>query len=805
MAVTSRARAPGTLPVPLTSFVGRQRDLQELEALIGEPEGRLVTLVGPGGVGKTRLALELAPRLVSISPEIAFVELDLLVNPDLLLPTVANALGVREQPREALIDTVVTAITDRQGVLLLLDTCEHVVGACALIVERLLRSCPELRVLATSRERLDVPGEAVYPVSGLALAAEEATGQDILKSEASHLFVERAHQLKPDFVLDEPGALALARICRRLDGIPLAIELAATAARAMSLDDIALRLDDRFHLLQAAVRTTSRRHHTLRAAIDWSHQLLEAEEATLFRHLAVFSGGFTLDAVEAVEGREALIPLLRLIDKSLVVLERRGRGQRYRMLDTVREYAAEKLVEGGDASAVRDRHRDCYVAFAEQAVDGLIGADQAVWVERVEAEHGNLKAALTWCQEDPVGAEKEERLAGALGRFWRDRGYTRDGFAWLTHAAQRRPGAVSLGRGRALNWAAVIAQHGDFAHQEQQLLLQESVAVLRQVGAPSDLSLALRHAWSNQNIGRLEGDTEIVDTGPLEEALALAQGAGDRREIGFNLLYLTHVALNRADMAEARRLADETLTAVRELDANTRLQAVAQLGRVALAQGEHARAEMVYREMLGQPHDIGDRIWWSDAYLGLAGALRARGDIAAARGCFRDLVAELRGVSAAYLLRRVLLGLAMLEAGAGNERRAARLIGALGEGTGSVTGWPLEGFQLGPDLAAMRARFKHEPFAAEVVGGRTLSVDQALDEALADTPPARSSGVLTARECEVAALVSEGHTNRQIAAALVIAEPTAERHVANILSKLGLHSRAQIAAWHARSRVDLPA
>jgi len=397
----------------------------------------------------------------------------------------------------------------------------------------------------------------------------------------------------------------------------------------------------------------------------------------------------------------------------------------------------------------------------------------------------------------------EERLAGALGRFWRDRGDTRDGFAWLTHAAERRPGAVSLGRGRSLNWAAVIAQTGDFAHQQQQLLLQESVAVLRQVASPSDLTLALRHLWANRYVSTFEADDGPVDTGPLEEALALSRAAGDRREIGWNLVYLTQVALNRGDLTEVRSLADETLATVRELDARTRLHALSQLGRVALAQGEHVRAETVFREMLGQPHDVGDRVWWSDAWLGLAGAYRAGGDVTAARGCFRELVPELRALSVPNFLRRALLGLAMLEAGARQELRAARLLGAFEAHTGSatVTGWPLEGFSLGPDLATMRVQFEREPYASALAEGRMLSVDQALEEALADTPRVQPSGALTAREREVASLIAEGHTNRQIAAALVIAEPTAERHVANILSKLGLHSRAQVAAWHERSRL----
>ena len=269
MAVPARAEAPRILPAQLTSFVGRQRELAELESLVSSPEPacRLVTLVGPGGVGKTRLALELAARLAPTAPDVVLLELEPLVNPEFLLPTVAAGLGVHEQPIEPLVDTVTAAIIHRPGVLLLLDNCEHLVEACALLVERLLRSCPGLRVLATSRERLDVPGEAVHRVTGLALPAESATAEDVVHSEAGQLFMERARRLAPDLIVDERGAAALARICRRLDGIPLAIELAATAARALSLEDLAVRLDDRFRLLRDAGRTVP--PDTRRYARSW--------------------------------------------------------------------------------------------------------------------------------------------------------------------------------------------------------------------------------------------------------------------------------------------------------------------------------------------------------------------------------------------------------------------------------------------------------------------------------------------------------------------------------------------------------
>jgi predicted ATPase len=267
----------------------------------------------------------------------------------------------------------------------------------------LLQSCSGLVVLATTRERLDVPGEAVHRVRGLALAAEGATAEDVACSEAGQLFLERASRLVPELGLDERGAAAVARICRRLDGIPLAIELAATAARALSFEELAARLDDRFRLLRAGGRTAPPRHQTLRATMDWSHQRLDADEVRLFRSLAVFAGGFGIEAIEAIHGPDALSVLLRLIDKSLVVVEWRGRGQRYRLLETVREYADEKLIDSGEAAPRRDKQCDYYLALAEEGAAGVCGPDQVAWVERLETERDNLRAALAWCQADPDG------------------------------------------------------------------------------------------------------------------------------------------------------------------------------------------------------------------------------------------------------------------------------------------------------------------------------------------------------------------------------------------------------------------
>jgi non-specific serine/threonine protein kinase len=716
------------LPLPTTSFVARAGELTRLEQLLGE--SRLVTITGAGGCGKTRLALELARAAVAGFDGVWLVELESLADGSLIAQTVVGSLGIPSAgrpPDEALIEFL-----KNQQVLLVLDNCEHVIEACAALVERLLQSCSGLRVLATTRERLDVPGEAVHRVTGLALPPEGATATEVARSEAGQLFLERARQLVSELRIDAPDAVIVARICRRLDGIPLAIELAATAARALSLEELTRRLDDRFRLLRAGGRMAPPRHQTLRAAFDWSHQLLDVEEVRLFRSLAVFTGGFDIEAVEAIHGPDALPVLLRLIDKSLVVVEWRGRSQRYRLLETVREYADEKLIDSGEAAQMRGKHCGFYVALAERGAFGVIGLDQVTWVERLETEHDNLRAALAWCQADPDGAEREERLAGALGRFWRDRGYWGEAFEWLMHAATRRPGMVSVGRGQALEWAAIIAQNSGMAYDQQAELLRESVSVLREAGDPVELSQALRHLVSNLKYGPLK--TTGTGTELLEESLAIARGAGDQRNAGWALLYLALDALTRGDVPEARRLTDEAVTILRRLDPNSILNALQLQGRVALAQGEAARAEVVFGEMVERSHEIGDRIWLSDGWLGLTGAVRAQGDMAGARECLRTLVSELRAASTWHLLPRVLLALIMLEAGDSQDERAARLLGTFEAAGAKVGDWPLEGLHLGPNLEMLRERYKREPFGAAFAAGQRDTVDRALDDALADAP-----------------------------------------------------------------------
>jgi predicted ATPase len=471
--VAARDPVPHNLPTHLTSFVGRGQEVSEARRLLAR--ARLLTLTGAGGVGKTRLALQVATEVVGDYPGGAwFVDLAPLHDAAFVPTAIASVLAAKEEPARPLIETLVDVLGG-QSVLLLLDNCEHLVAACAELADRLLHACPGLRVLATSREALHIAGETTWRVPSLLLPeASLSSPEQVQASPAVHLFVERAAAVQPRFRLDEHNAGAVAAICRRLDGIPLAIELAAARSSVLSPEQIAARLVDRFAVLVTGSRTAPARQQTLRATIQWSYDLLTPAERRLLERLAVFAGGWTLEAAEAVCASDEIAPeatldlLSGLVGKSLVQAEPQANGTiRYRLLETVRQYAEGKLADSGEAAALRVRHRDYHLALAGDAVDGLSGPDQVEWLERLEAEHDNLRAALAWCQADPNGADQEERLAGALGRFWRDRGYNREGFAWLMHAVRRRPGAVSGGRGRALNWAAVIAQHGELAHEQQ--------------------------------------------------------------------------------------------------------------------------------------------------------------------------------------------------------------------------------------------------------------------------------------------------------------------------------------------------
>ncbi len=473
------------------------------------------------GCGKTRLALQVAADLLDEFPDgVWLVELAALLDPVLIPQIVASTLGMREEPvspdegssvmsvgpsrDRALLAKLMDYLQPRH-LLLILDNCEHLIAACAQLSETLLRACPNLRILATSREALGIAGETAWRVSSLSLPdlRKLPLAEGLREYEAIRLFIDRAKSTLPTFGVTNQNGPTVTQICQRLDGIPLAIELAAARVKVLSVEQLAVRLDDRFRLLTGGSRTALPRQQTLRAAIDWSYELLSKKERVLLRRVSVFVGGFSLEAVEAVcvgkgiEASEALDLLTHLVDKSLVVVEEQLGETRYRLLDTVRQYSREKLLESKEASAVRKRHRDWYVKLAERAEPEMHGPNQVIWLERLETEHDNLRAALEWSLG---GGETEAglRLAGAIWDFWRLHGYLSEGRRWLEGFLSRSSGVSTPARVKALQAAATLGLFQcDF--ERATTLSEECLTLSRELGDKEGI------AFSLINLGGLAG------------------------------------------------------------------------------------------------------------------------------------------------------------------------------------------------------------------------------------------------------------------------------------------------------------
>lgn len=623
------AAPPPGLPIPLTGLVGRDDELAAIEkALAGT---RLLTLTGTGGVGKTRLSLAAAADLAGgYADGASFVELAPLADPDLLPQQVLAALGLREETGQAPEATLVAHLRSRH-VLLVLDNCEHLVAAAATLAETVLRSCARVTVLATSREPLGVPGEATWRVPSLTPAG------------AISLFTERARAVRPDFAVSEAAAPALAHLCRRLDNIPFAIELAAARTAALSVEEIAERLDDRFRLLSGGARTAVPRQQTLRAMVDWTYDALSDVERRVFDRLAVFGSSFNLEAAEEVVGEDDVLDVLTgLVNKSLVVVERPGAGGRtcYRLLETMRFYARERLAESGDATEVRTRHLARAVAIATEAEPALDGPDQAAALDRLEAEHDDLRVALAWGTSggDP---EPALRLATALGRFWEVRGHLSEGRGWLEAALAAGGGGDLPGlRAVALNWAAVLAQHqGDY--NAARGLYEHSLALRRRLEDRVGTAAALVGLG---NLAALQGRLDVA-RGQFEEALAIGRDLEQPLVVAAALTNLGWVAHGRGDLAGARAMYEEALDVRRHQgDGHGTAMVLANLGDLALQQGDLDAAHTLHTEGLELRRRLGDRSGVADSLAALGRVALGRGDRATARTLQSQGLAERRRV-----------------------------------------------------------------------------------------------------------------------------------------------------------------
>jgi non-specific serine/threonine protein kinase len=749
---------PNNLPAQLSSFIGRERQLTELRRLLRK--SRLITLTGPGGAGKTRLALRLAADVLDRHPDGAWVaDLGKLNDPRLLEQTVAHACGVREEGGRPMLEVLVEHLGAQQS-LLILDGCEHLVDPCASLVGSLLQSCRELTVVVTSREPLGVRGEVIWRTPSLTLPGPDDDRPElVLESEAVRLYVDRAKLNQRDFDLDATrSAAAVAQICTRLEGMPLAIELAASLTRVMTAQEILERLRDRFRLLTGGSRSALPRHQTLRQTVDWSYGLLSPAEKRLLARLSLFSGGFDLSAAEAVAQEEALdgggvlSVLSRLVDKSLVTAEAAGsKRTRYRMPDTIREYALEKLQQGDEAEARKLMAR-YYVAYCTRAAQQLRGSDPLFWLARLDEEQANIRLSLGWTLiEQPDSAL---RLAAAMGIYWHMRRHFAEGAEWLDQTLAL-PGPSVDARAAAL-WtrARIRWRQGEYPGAKRDA--EECVELCRDLGLPLELSGAL------------------------------------------TILGLVSAAMD--DNASAERYHEEALELGRRLnDVETVARSLNNLGLLASARGDHQRGRTLLEEALAEHRRAGARVTTAGILGSFAQISFLLGDHAAARSHYAEALEHSMRFGDTLYLADCLEGIGLLALVEGDASRTLRLMAAAGvlrkvTGSRPMPDWSRHVTQ---GMATARSQLGVSRADAAWQQGASMNVQEAITYANGAAPPQIRAEInpLTDRETQVAGLIAKGMTNFEIARQLHIAARTADAHVEHIRNKLGLRSRSQIAVW----------
>jgi predicted ATPase/class 3 adenylate cyclase len=748
--------SPNNLPVQLTSFIGREKEIAEVKRLLGPLGGapaasfsshseahlekgagdaagvRLLTLIGPGGTGKTRLALQAASALLPVFPDgVWFVELAPLADSALVSHAVATALGVRDQVGRPILATLIDCLRHKI-MLLLLDNCEHLITACAQFAAALLQTCPHLCLLATSREMLGVAGERPLRVPSLstpkpqvALSDETAIGYDSVR-----LFVERAVVGAPEFALTSKNVPAVAQVCRRLDGIPLAIELAAVRLRVLPVEQIAARLDDRFRLLTGGNRTELPRHQTLRALIDWSHELLTAAEQALLRRLSVFAGGWTLEAAESVcagdglESYEVLDLLAQLASKSLIAVEEQAGAARYSMLETIRQYARDKLAESGEADRTQDAHLDYFLRSAEAVEATLWGADQLLWLKRLEAELDNFRGALQWADR-AASAEASLRLAGALVEFWRKKNHLSEGRGWLERGFAR-PDRADLPKpwAKAL-WAAGYLgfYQGDLAAARAWLL--ESMAISREHVDKVGLADSLR-VWGI--IVLFQGDADAAYAAEVE-SVATYRAIQNPWGLAMSLYIQGLAKHSQGDNTAAQTAYAEVVTLLGESGDRWELSsALTGMGRLALQQGDYALARARFERVLALRREINDKflIAHSLNYLGIVA--RRESDHRRAAALYRESVSLFQEVGNRHGLALCLASFGGMIADQGQPARAARLLGAAAGALERLSAAMVLGDPVGYeyDVAAVRNALGDEAFAAAWAEGQAMTLDQAI-------------------------------------------------------------------------------
>lgn len=721
------------LPVAPTAFIGREHEIAALRDLLRRPHTRLVSLTGPGGVGKTRLSLQTAADLLDDYRDgVFFVELAPLPSPELVIPTLAKALGLREPPNRPLFEVVREYLADKEA-LLVLDNFEHLLPAAPQVAD-LLAGCPRVKALVTSRAILHLDCEQQMGVPPLSLPDSACPGSadDLTRSEAIQLFVERARSIRLGFAIGPANACAVAEICRRLDGLPLAIELAAARVKILPPAEILALMREPMAVLTGGPRNLPPRQQTLRQTIAWSHDLLGAEEQCLFRRLAVFAGGCTLRAAETVAAADALTGLASLVDNSLLQRSERDEGDepRFAMLETLREYALERLDAAGETPALRARHADWYLALAEQAEPGLIGAPQAIWLGRLQQDYDNLRAALRW-RVDHGPAGHGLRLAAALGRFWRAHGYIGEVRGQLaTLLAQ----ATSEGpaRAKALHVASWLARE-QADYDEARTLAGESLALYRALAAPRGIGWALIDLAFVARYQADYGRTRAL----LEESLPPLREADDREGIAVALGNLGFIARDEGNGAVAEAHLQASLALWQKLaDPIGTGWTLTALGIVARSDGRRELARARLDQALGVWREIGDRQNQANVLGTLAALARDTGDWDRAATLLGESLAILREVGDRRAIAFVLEGFAGLAAARGEASRALTLAAAAGAARSAIgaPAPPAWATELEATLKAAGAALPAEAAAEAARRGQALDLPDAIAYALQPAP-----------------------------------------------------------------------
>lgn len=808
----------GNLPIPLSTFIGREHEISEIHKLL--LSDRLVTLTGPGGCGKTRLALKVAQKIAGeLGRDVWLVELASISDPTLVPQTIAAALNIREASRRDLMDILIDALSARPA-LLVIDNCEHLILACAHIAEMLLQNCPELEILTTSREALGITGEIAWIVPPLSLpdqqpwknpVSAQAAVRSYQESESVQLFVARAEAIAQGFELTAENGSWVADICRRLDGIPLAIELAAARVRTLSVQQIAQRLDDRFHLLTSGSRTAPPRQQTLAATLDWSYALLSDLEQKVLQGLSLFAGGGTLDAIEAVCAREAarsvevLEALSRLVDKSLVMVERPERGEtRYRLLETIRQYAWEKLAESGRLDESKDLYLNYLLQWAEKAEPYLHGLEQVEWLDGYEMEHDNLRAALQWCQADAEKAFLSLRLAAACGRFWRLHGYLSEGRMHLSVAlSQAGAQERTMTRAQALTFSANLAYlQSDYPVMRP--LAEDALSIWRELGEAGKAGTA----DTLDLLGELATEEGDYKSAPVmyQEALEIYKELNDIRGIGSIHMQFGWTAIRTGDYEQARHHLEEFQRLAQQVGDKTILAyALSGLGEVAVRQGQYERAISFLEQGLALTGEHGDK-WGTATMLGTLGWVSLRQhDYKQMRRILGESLRVRMEINDKGGIAWCLEKLAEAKSAQVQFEDAARIFGhaeAVRNPIRSVID-PADQPEYARILSGLRLALGAEAFATLWAEGAAMRLEKVIDCALTEPGSTAESarlakekfGGLTAREREVAALIAQGRSNREIAEAMTVGVKTVETYVTRILNKLDFDSRVQIATW----------